>query len=171
MELGLSNKVALVTGGSMGIGRGIALALGREGCRLAICARNKDPLDEAAKEITDATGAEVLAIPADLTKPEDAEAFVAKSVAHFGRIDILVNNAGSAPGGVIDYLSEADWEVSLQLKFMGFVRCLKHVLPVMQKQKWGRVINLIAYRISRIILIAEILPVSAVRILSGPRAG
>ena len=61
MELGLSDKVALITGGSMGIGKGIALALGREGCRLAICARNSAPLDEAAKEITDATGAEVLA--------------------------------------------------------------------------------------------------------------
>ncbi len=143
MELGLSGKVALVTGGSMGIGKGIALALGREGCRLAICARNSGPLDEAAKEIGDATGAEVLAIAADLTRPEDAEAFVAKSVAHYGRIDILVNNAGSAPGGVIDHLSEQDWEQSLQLKFMGYVRCLKHALPVMQKQKWGRVVNLI----------------------------
>ena len=143
MELGLSNKVALVTGGSMGIGKGIALALGREGCRLSICARNSGNLAVAAKEIEDATGAEVLAIPADLTKPEDAEAFIAKSVAHYGRIDILVNNAGSAPGGVIDHLSEQDWEQSLQLKFMGYVRCLKHALPVMQKQKWGRVVNLI----------------------------
>lgn len=143
MELGLSNKVALVTGGSMGIGKAIAMSLAREGCRLSICARNSGNLEVAAKEITDATGAEVLTIPTDLTKPEDAEAFITGSVAHYGRIDILVNNAGSAPGGVIDHLSEEDWEQSLQLKFMGFIRCLKHTLPVMQKQKWGRVVNLI----------------------------
>jgi 3-oxoacyl-[acyl-carrier protein] reductase len=143
MELGLTDKVALITGGSAGIGKGIALSLAREGCRLAICARNAGPLEEVAGQIRQDTGAEVLALTADLTKPEDAEAFVTGAADHFGRIDILINNAGSSPGGILEFLTEDDWAQSLQLKFMGYVRCLKHVLPVMQKQQRGRIVNLI----------------------------
>jgi len=143
MDLGLDGKVALVTGGSEGIGKAIAEALTREGCKVAICARRKEPLEAVAKAIAAASGREVLAIAADLTKPADAENFVAKAAAHFGRVDILVNNAGSAPGGVIATLSEEDWAQALQLKFMGYVRCMKHVLPHMQRQGGGRVVNLI----------------------------
>src|SRR6266403_2649147 len=87
--------------------------------------------------------AKIVAIPADLTKPADDEAFVKEAHTALGRIDILINNAGSSPGGVIDYLTEEHWAQSLQLKFMGYVRCLKHVLPIMQKQGRGRVVNLI----------------------------
>src|SRR5437868_15259100 len=101
MDLRLNGKVALVTGASMGIGKGIALALAREGVDVAICARRKDPLEAAADEIRRATGRKVLAIPADLTKREDADAFVARAARELGRLDILVNNAGSAPGGVL----------------------------------------------------------------------
>jgi NADP-dependent 3-hydroxy acid dehydrogenase YdfG len=71
-----------------------------------------------------------VAIPADLTRPADAEAFVNEAHAALGRMDILVNNAGSAPGGVLSFLTEEHWPQSLQLKFMGYVRCLKHVLPI-----------------------------------------
>ena len=85
----------------------------------------------------------IFAIPADLTKPADAENFIKKAHAALGRIDILVNNAGSSPGGVIEHLTEEDWAQSLQLKFMGYVRCMKHVLPIMRQQKKGRVVNLI----------------------------
>ena len=88
-------------------------------------------------------GARSSPITADLTKPGDAENFVKKAHQALGRIDILVNNAGSAPGGVIEHLTEEDWASALQLKFMGYVRCMKHVLPIMQKQKKGRVVNLI----------------------------
>ena len=78
-----------------------------------------------------------LPIVADLTKPADAENFIKAAHAALGRIDILVNNAGSAPGGVIEHLSEEDWASALQLKFMGYVRCMKHVLPIMQQAKEG----------------------------------
>jgi 3-oxoacyl-[acyl-carrier protein] reductase len=141
----LSGKTALVTGGSAGIGRGIARALAAEGVDVAICARRKEPLDAAAAEIARETNRKVIPIPADLTKPVDAENFVRQAHEALGRIDILVNNAGSAPGGVIEFLREEDWAQSLQLKFMGYVRCLKHVLPIMQKQEQGRgrVVNLI----------------------------
>ncbi|HEX6440822.1 MAG TPA: SDR family NAD(P)-dependent oxidoreductase [Stellaceae bacterium] len=143
MDLELTGKTALVTGGSAGIGKAIARGLAQEGVDVAICARRKEPLEAAAAAIARATNRKVVPIPADLTKPEDAENLVRQAHAALGRIDILVNNAGSAPGGIIEFLSEEHWAQSLQLKFMGYVRCLKHVLPIMQKQGRGRVVNLI----------------------------
>ena len=143
MDLQLKGKTALVTGGSEGIGKGIARALAREGVDVAVCARRKDKLDQAAAEIAKETGRKVVAIPADLTKEADAKNFVEQGHRALGRVDIMVNNAGSAPGGVIEHLSEADWTQALQLKFMGYVRCLRYVLPIMVRQGGGRVVNLI----------------------------
>jgi NAD(P)-dependent dehydrogenase (short-subunit alcohol dehydrogenase family) len=143
MDLKLKGKTALVTGGSEGIGKAIALGLAREGVDIAICGRRPDVLEAAAKEIAAATGRQIIPIPADLTKDSDAKNFVASGHQALGHIDIMVNNAGSAPGGVIEHLSEADWTQSLQLKFMGYVRCLRYVLPIMVRQGGGRVVNLI----------------------------
>jgi NAD(P)-dependent dehydrogenase (short-subunit alcohol dehydrogenase family) len=143
MDLQLKNKTAFVTGGSEGIGKGIALLLAREGVDVAICSRRKDALEATAAEIAKATGRKIVAIPADLTKDADARAFIEKGHAALGRVDIMINNAGSSPGGVIEHLSEDDWAQSLQLKFMGYVRCLRYVLPIMVKQGGGRVVNLI----------------------------
>lgn len=143
MELQLNDKKALVTGGSQGIGKAIAFALAREGADIAMCSRSSESLEAAAREISDETGREVVAIPADLTSTKDAEHFVNRAHDALGRIDILVNNAGAAPGGVIETLSEDDWESALQLKFLGYVRCLRYVLPIMTRQGGGRVVNLI----------------------------
>src|ERR1051325_9080661 len=143
MDLRLKGKTALVTGGSEGIGKAIALGLAQEGVDVAICARRAGPLEATAKELATATGRKIIPITADLTKDEDAKAFVAKGHAALGHVDIMVNNAGSAPGGVIEHLTEADWAQALQLKFMGYVRCLRYVLPIMVKQGSGRVVNLI----------------------------
>src|SRR6187397_3745913 len=143
MDLRLKGKTALVTGGSEGIGKGIALALAKEGVDIAIRARRKEPLDAAASEIAKATGRKIVAIPADLRQDKDTKRFIEQGHKALGRVDIMVNNAGSAAGGVIEHLSEADWEQSLQLKFMGYVRCLRYVLPIMVKQGGGRVVNLI----------------------------
>src|SRR5215471_4321287 len=106
MDLQLRGKTALVTGGSEGIGKGIARALAREGVDVAICARRKDVLQAAADEIAKESGRRVVAIPADLTKDADARNFIAQGHRALGRVDIMVNNAGSAPGGVIEHLSE-----------------------------------------------------------------
>jgi len=143
MDLGLEGKTALVTGGSEGIGRGIALGLAREGFDVAICARRAGPLEEAAAAIARETNRKIVAIPAYLTKDADAKKFVEEGHRALGRVDIMVNNAGSAPGGVIEHLSENDWTQALQLKFMGYVRCLRYVLPIMVQQGGGRVVNLI----------------------------
>ena len=143
MDLKLNGKTALVTGGSEGIGKGITLGLAREGVDVAICARRKDKLEAAAAEIAKATGRKIIPIPADLRNDADAKNFIEQGHAALGRIDILINNAGSAAGGVIEHLSEDDWEKGLQLKFMGYVRCLRYALPIMVKQGGGRVVNLI----------------------------
>jgi NAD(P)-dependent dehydrogenase (short-subunit alcohol dehydrogenase family) len=143
MDLQLKGKCALVTGGSEGIGKAIAMTLAKEGVNLAICARRLEPLEKTAEEIRNATGVTVVAITADLTKDADAKNFVEKAAKALGSVDIMINNAGSAPGGVIETLTEADWEQALQLKFMGYVRCLRHALPIMVKQGGGRVVNLI----------------------------
>ena len=143
MDLQMNGKTALVTGASAGIGKAIAFALAREGVDVAICARREEPLEAAASQIARETNRKVVTVPADLTKPADAETFVKKAHSALGRVDILVNNAGSSPGGVLEFLTEEHWAQSLQLKFMGYVRCLKHVLPIMQKQGRGRIVNLI----------------------------
>src|SRR5437667_8609713 len=143
MDLQLNGKVALVTGGSLGIGKGIARVLAREGVDVAICARRKDGLEAAADESRRESGRKVLAIPADLTRREDAENFVRGAARHFGRIDVLVNNAGSAPGGILEALDEDAWQQGLQLKFMGYGRCRRAALPIMSAQGGGRVLNLI----------------------------
>jgi 3-oxoacyl-[acyl-carrier protein] reductase len=143
MDLQLEGKTALVTGGSEGIGRGITLALAKEGVDVAICARRKDVLEKAAAEIAKQTNRKIVAIPADLRKDADAKAFIEQAHNALGRVDIMINNAGSAAGGVIEHLTEDDWEKGLQLKFMGYVRCLRYALPIMVKQGGGRVVNLI----------------------------
>lgn len=143
MDLNLQGKTALVTGGSEGIGKAIAFGLAREGVDVAICSRRADVLEATAAEISKATGRKVVAIATDLTKDEEAKNFIETAHKALGRIDIMVNSAGSSPGGVIETLTEADWAQSLQLKFMGYVRCLRHVLPIMVKQGGGRVVNLV----------------------------
>ncbi|MCI0857905.1 MAG: SDR family oxidoreductase [Chloroflexi bacterium] len=143
MDLGLRDRVALIGGGSMGIGKASALALAREGAHVAICARGKDLLEQVAGDIARETEREVLPIVADLTREEDAENFVHTAAQHFGRVDILVNCAGNSPGGSLQNLTEADWMQSLNLKFMGYVRTAKRVVPYMKDRGWGRIINVI----------------------------
>lgn len=143
MDLQLQGKVAMITGASKGIGKACAMALAREGASVTIVARGPELLEQAAAEIRAATGAQVLAVPGDLTRQEDADHAVARTVERFGRLDILINNAGSAPGGCILDLEEKHWQQALQLKFMGYVRGSKAALPQMLKQGGGRIVNVI----------------------------
>ncbi len=143
MELGLKGKVALVTGGSKGIGKAVARGLAEEGVKVAICARSRGDLDDAVTAIVKATGGEVFAVAGDLTREADVEKIVAATVGRFQRIDILVNNAGAAPGGLLLDLTEEDWQKALQLKFLGYVRCMKAVIPHMLQQGRGRIVNIV----------------------------
>jgi NAD(P)-dependent dehydrogenase (short-subunit alcohol dehydrogenase family) len=142
MDLGLTDKVALVTGGSKGIGKAVARGLVEEGAKVAICARTKGELDATAAELAKLRG-EVFAVAGDLTREADVKKIVETTVGHFGRIDILVNNAGAAPGGLLLDLTEDDWHRALELKFLGYVRCMKAVIPYMLKQGGGRIVNIV----------------------------
>ena len=141
MDLGLTGKVAVITGGSEGIGRGIALRFLEEGAKVAICARRDDVLQQAAEELRALTGGDVLAVPADVTKPETLTNFIDRAVQHFGRIDILVNNAGRSAASAFDDLDDDDWHADLDLKLMGAVRCVRLVIPQMKLVGGGRIIN------------------------------
>ena len=143
MDLGLKGKVALVTGGSKGIGKAVARGLAQEGARVAICARTKADVEAVAKELASATGGEAFGVAGDLTRPDDVQRIVDATVARFGRVDVLVNNAGAAPGGLLLDLTEEQWQGALQLKFMGYVRCMKAVIPHMLKQGGGRIVNVV----------------------------
>ncbi len=143
MDLGLKGKVALVTGGSKGIGKATTRLLTQEGAKVAICARNQKELEAAATEIAKATGGEVFAVAGDLTREGDVKKIVDATIKHFGRIDILINNAGAAPGGLLLDLKEADWQSAIQLKFMGYVRCMTAVIPHMLTQGSGRIVNVV----------------------------
>ena len=143
MDLGLKGKVTLVTGGSKGIGKAVARGLAQEGARVAICARTQGELDATAAELTRTTGGEVFAVAGDLTREADVQKIVEATVARFGRIDVLVNNAGAAPGGLLLDLTEEDWHKALELKFLGYVRCMKAVIPHMLRQGGGRIVNIV----------------------------
>ena len=141
MDLGLKGKVALVTGGTEGIGKATALTLAREGARVAICARRKPLLDAVAAEITRA-GGEALAIVADMSKAADCKRFIDEAVRKFGRIDILVNNAGTSKRGGFLELQDEEWSADIELKVFGAIRCTRLAIPHMKKQGGGRIINI-----------------------------
>ncbi len=139
MDLGLHEKVAIVTGASRGVGRAIARALAVEGCRLSIVARGRKALDETTAELWN-RGADVLPIVADLTIARDIEAVVQETVKQFGQIDILVHNAGGAKGQNIFDTSDEDWQEALALNVLALSRLAKLVAPLMSKQGGGRII-------------------------------
>jgi NAD(P)-dependent dehydrogenase (short-subunit alcohol dehydrogenase family) len=145
MALELAGKVALVTGGSRGVGKGIALELAREGVDVVICGRNRDTLEASAKEVAGETGRRIVAVPADTTNRESVEQLVKETIANLVRVDILVYNA-STPGGMVQGpLAEASDELLLEdinTKVVGYFRCAKAVAPHMQHQGWGRIINI-----------------------------
>ena len=140
MDLGLQGCTALVTGASKGIGRASALVLAQEGCDVVINARSPEPLQATATELADATGAKVVPIAGDMSEPDDVDRVVSEAIDALGHIDVLVTCAGSSPGGLIEELTEEHWRVSLGLKFMGYVRSCKAVLPHMRERGTGSVV-------------------------------
>lgn len=145
MDLNLKGKVAVVTGGSLGIGRAVTEALAAEGVRVAIVARNKAALELAAGEISARTGVEILAAPADVSDTAAVEAMMDRVAAHFGRIDILVNGAAHPGGLVRTEIEHADPEGLLEdinIKVVGYMRCAKAASAHMKKNGYGRIINI-----------------------------
>lgn len=142
MELGLKGKAALVAGGSMGLGRAVALELAREGASVAIGALDDPHLGEAAELIRRETGSEVLAIPADVSDAAQAKGVVRKTIDHFGTLDILVNNAGGPPSVDFIDIDETLWEKGFRLNLLSTILMTREAVPVMKAKRWGRIINM-----------------------------
>ena len=142
MDLGLEGKIAIVTGGSKGIGRATALALAQEGVDVAICARGVEELEDAAADIRARTGRRALAVRADTGEPTDIQNLVAATVGELGGVDILINNAVNSTAAPFMELADADWLNHINVKIMGYVRCAREVIPHMRQRGGGRIINI-----------------------------
>jgi NAD(P)-dependent dehydrogenase (short-subunit alcohol dehydrogenase family) len=140
LDLQLDGKVAFVTGASKGIGRAVAEDLAREGAEVVITARNAEPLENAAKEICAATGRDIVPMAGDMSVTAEVQRCVDATLARFGKIDILVTCAGSSPGGLLEDLTEDQWMSSLNLKFMGYVRSVRAVIPHMRARGEGAIV-------------------------------
>ncbi len=141
MDLGLKDKVAIVTGGSYGIGKAAAWRLAYEGAKVTICARRRDVLDEAAQEIRTRTEGVIMPVQADVTIPEDLERVVSATVEHFGGVDILVNNAGHADARPFDSVTDEAWQADFDLKVWSAIRLIRLSIPHMREAGGGRIIN------------------------------
>ncbi|MAO65388.1 MAG: ketoacyl reductase [Balneola sp.] len=141
MDLEINDKTALVTGGSKGIGYGIAEALAKEGCELIICARHQEELEEAADQLR-GYGSNVLSVVADLTKSSDIDRLVAEAQKEFGTIDILINSAGTiGQNGTFEETPLDEWRSLFDLNLFAVVELTQKIIPAMQEQQWGRIIN------------------------------
>jgi 3-oxoacyl-[acyl-carrier protein] reductase len=140
VDLRLDGQVAFVTGAGKGIGRAVAQSLAAEGCDVVITARTADALERTAKEIADASGRTVLPLAGDMSVTEDVRRCVDATLERFGRIDVLVTCAGSSPGGLLEDLTEDQWMSSLNLKFMGYVRTVRAVIPHMRERGSGSIV-------------------------------
>lgn len=140
MELGFDGEIVFITGGSKGIGLASAKIFAEEGCSVAIVARDGAVVEQALAEIDACGPGEVFGTTGDMTKTADVEAAVQATLDRFGRIDTLVTCAGSSPGGSLEGLTEEQWYASLNLKFMGYVRACRAVLPHMRERGSGTVV-------------------------------
>ncbi len=141
MDLGLTDKVAIVTGSSDGIGFATARGLAREGARVVLCARREAKLLEARDLIVKQTGADVLAVQCDVRRLDDVQRLVGQTLQRFGAIHILINNAGSVPSIKFTDVSDAQWYEYLERKLMGFLRMTREAVPHMQQAGWGRIVS------------------------------
>ena len=142
MNLGLKNKIAIVTAASQGLGKASAMALAQEGATIVMCSRRQKEIAEAADEIRGATGAAVVPMIVDVSKLEDIKRLVLDTKQQFGTVHILINNAGGPPTGTISSLTDEDWLNGHQLTLMSMVRLTREVLPMMTEQRWGRIITI-----------------------------
>ncbi|PYM23130.1 MAG: 3-oxoacyl-ACP reductase [Candidatus Rokuibacteriota bacterium] len=144
MDLELKGKVAIVGGGSKGLGRACAQVLAEEGARVAVCSRSQKDVEKAAQEIGDSTGRDTLAVAGDLDRPETIRELVAATIARFGRLDVLVNNSGGPPLARAHNATEEQWATAVQRSLLFFARMCREAIPHLKKSGGGRIINILA---------------------------
>lgn len=141
MDLGLKNRIAVVTGASKGIGAACAELLAAEGAKVVLVARTARYLDALAQRLAKRYRTEAAFVAADVAQRGAADHVAREALGAFGRIDILINSAGSSQGGLFWEVADETWESAVQLKFLGAVRMVRAVLPAMRRQKYGRIVN------------------------------
>ena len=141
MDLGLTGKVAVVTGGSEGIGKAAARSMTAEGATVVICARRADVLEQAEQEIRETAAGEVMTVSTDVADPGQLRNLFEKVIATYGRLDILVNNAGTSAAGYFEDVSDEAWPADLDVKLFAAIRCSRMAIPHMKAQGGGRIIN------------------------------
>jgi 3-oxoacyl-[acyl-carrier protein] reductase len=144
MDLDIKDKVAIIGGASKGLGRACADVLAEEGVKITICSRTREDLEQAAEEIRDATGTEVLAFAGDLEKYDTIKELISTTVNHYGRLDIMVNNSGGPPLARSNNATEEQWETAVQRSLYFFARMSREAVPHLKKQGGGRIINILA---------------------------
>ena len=144
MDLGLNGKVAIIGGASKGLGRACAQVLAEEGAKVAICSRTAADLEQAASEIRESTGAEVLAYPADLDRLENITGLISAALEQFGGIDVLVNNSGGPPLARSSTATEEQWETAVQRSLIFFGRMCREGIPHLRQRGGGRIVNILA---------------------------
>lgn len=148
MDLQLKDKVALVVASSKGLGKAAAIALAEEGAKLAICSRSAEIMT-TAQEIKDNADVEVLALQADLTRPEEIARLVDETIDRYGRIDILILNSGGPPPGTFFDFSPADWEAAIDLTLMSTVNLCYKVIPHMLDRGEGSIVANQSYSVKQ----------------------
>jgi len=142
MDLGLKGKIAFVAGGSQGLGKAVAMELCREGARVAVCALDDPELPMAVEEVRQATGGEIIGVPADLSDAEQAKGFIRRGIDYFGSVDILVNNAGGPPDRTFLEVDDDQWYLGIRLNLMSTIIMTREVVPILTEKRWGRIINM-----------------------------
>jgi 3-oxoacyl-[acyl-carrier protein] reductase len=163
VDLGLAGKVAIIGGASKGLGHASALALAREGARLTISARTAPDLEQAAADIRAETGADVLAVPADLNTAAGIHTVVEATAERFGGIDVLVVNSGGPSVGRFADLTDDHWRAGLEAVTLNFVRFVREVVPYMRASGWGRIITIQSSSVKQ--------PVAGIDLSNGLRPG
>lgn len=144
MQLKMDGRVALITGGSMGLGRAMAKKFAGAGADVAIVARRAEVLEEARKEITAAAqGRTIRAYACDVSKADSVRAMFEKATGDFGKVDILVNNAGESRATKFEEITDEIWQADLDLKLFAAIRLCRLALPSMKERRWGRIINVL----------------------------
>jgi 3-oxoacyl-[acyl-carrier protein] reductase len=149
MDLQLKGKRALITGSSRGLGYAAALALAKEGCRLAVNSRNQARASAAAAKITAQTGGEALGLAGDVADPDVPERLVNQAARLLGGLDILVTNAGGPPAGTFESFDEAAWQKAIDLSLMSHVRLIKAALPYLRQSKAASVLTVTSYSVKQ----------------------
>lgn len=163
MDLGIRGRVAVVCGSSQGLGRAVAEALAEEGAKVVLNSRSPEKLEAVRKALADTTGAEVAAIPANLTDPASVEALVEGARQRFGQVDILVTNTGGPPSGPFESHSAQVWKEAIERNFESVVNLVRAALPGMKERRWGRILNVTSISVKQ--------PVAGLILSNAIRAG